>query len=70
MAKIAKNTNKLNPVQLQGKLDVSLTAVEAEPTTFTGAAALLTTGEERSDELEAANQKVANLTAQLAQARE
>ena len=69
MAKIAKNAAKLNAVQLGGKVQVSLTAIAADATTFTGAPALLTLGNTKVDELSAADALVASLIAQTVQAR-
>jgi hypothetical protein len=70
MAKIAKNAAKLNAVQLGGKVQVSLTAIAAHATPFTGAATLLATGETQVDELDASHALVLWLIAQLAQARQ
>ena len=70
MSKIAKNAAKLNAVQLGGKVQVSLTAIAAAPTTFTGAATLLATGEIKMNELDASQALVLWLIVQLAQARE
>lgn len=69
-AKVAKKTAKLNAVQLVPKVQISLTAVAAHPTTFTGATALLAAGNTAVTELSDADTQVAALEQQAAQARE
>jgi hypothetical protein len=69
-SKIAKNSSKLNAAQLVPKIQVSLTAVADNATTFTGAATLLTTGNTVVTDLTDADVLVASLEVQLAQARE
>lgn len=70
MAKIAKNTSRLNATQLAAKLQVSLTAIAAEPTTFTGVTTQLTAGQTKRTALLDAEALVNTLKAQLTQARE
>lgn len=70
MARIAMKTSKLVPVALAAKFEISLTAIAAAPTTFTGAAALLTLGNTKYTTLADADALVDSLLVQLAQARE
>jgi hypothetical protein len=70
MARIVKNTSKLNATQLAGKLQVSLTAVAATPATFTGATAVLATGATKRTALLTADALIDSLKGQLTLARE
>src|SRR6188474_809071 len=70
MAKIALNISNLTPPALAGKLQVSLTAIAADTTTFTGATALLTAGNAKHLALADSDALVESLKMQLAQARE
>src|SRR5689334_17289263 len=69
-ARIARNASKLNAAQLAPKIQISLTAVGHNATTFTGAAALLATGNTAVTELNEADTAVTALETQLALARE
>lgn len=70
MARIAMNISGLTPTALAAKLQVSLTAIAADATTFTGATALLALGNTKYDTLVEADALVESLVVQLAQARE
>jgi hypothetical protein len=70
MSRIAKNTAKLNAAQLGNKLQLSLTAIAANPAPFTGATAVLALGQTKYDALIASDTLVATLKMQMAQARE
>ncbi len=70
MARIAMKTSGLVPVALAAKFQISLSAIAADPTTFTGAAALLTLGNTKHTTLTDADALVDSLLVQLAQARE
>ena len=70
MARIAMKTSRLVPTVLATKFLTSLTAIAADPTTFTGATALLTLGNTKHTALTDADALVASLLVQLAQARE
>jgi hypothetical protein len=70
MARIAKNASRLNAAELAAKIQASLTAITDNATTFTGAAALLTTGNTVVGDLTTADTTVNTLDIQLAQARE
>ena len=70
MARIAMNIAKLNAASLGAKLQISLTAIAADTTTFTGATSLLTLGNTKRTALADADALVESLAAQLAQARE
>jgi hypothetical protein len=69
MARIALNISKLSPLQLAAKLQVSLTAIAADTTTFTGATALLALGNTKYQTLADSDGLVESLKMQLAQAR-
>ena len=69
MARIALNISKLPVPQLAGKLQVSLTAIAADTTTFTGATALLALGNTKHEALQDGDALVESLKMQLAQAR-
>src|SRR5262245_20466643 len=69
-ARIAKKTSTLNAAQVAHKIQLSLTAVGDNSTTFTGASALLATGATVVTELTDADMQVAALEMQLALARE
>jgi hypothetical protein len=69
MARIALNISKLSAPLLAAKLQVSLTAIAADPTTFTGATALLTLGDTKHQALVDSDALVESLKMQLAQAR-
>ena len=70
MAKIAKNTARLNAQQLGAKVQVSLTAIAGDPTTFPGAAAVLALGNTKVEELLDSDALVLSLEVQLELARE
>jgi len=70
MARIAMNIAGLTPPALAGKLQVSLTAIAADATTYTGATALLALGNIKHDALVDSDALVESLIVQLAQARE
>jgi|ERR1043166_5869634 hypothetical protein len=70
MARIAMNISRLNAADLAARLQVSLTAIAADATTFTGATALLTLGNTKRTALSDADALVESLIMQLAQARE
>ncbi len=70
MARIAMNISGLTPPALAGKLQVSLTAIAADATTFTGATALLALGNTTHAALVDSDALVESLNVQLAQARE
>jgi hypothetical protein len=70
MAKIAKNTVKLNAQQLAAKVQVSLTAIAGDATTFPGATAVLALGNTKVGELLDSDALVLSLQAQLDLARE
>lgn len=70
MARIVKNTARLNAPQFAAKLQVSLTAIAATPATFTGATAVLATGTTRKAALLTADALIDSLKGQLTLARE
>ena len=69
MARIVKNTARLNATGFAAKLQVSLTAIADHPTTFTGATEVLATGEAKKTALLDADALIDSLKVQLAQAR-
>src|SRR5204862_2538298 len=69
MARIAMNISKLNTTQLADKLQVSLTAIAADATTFTGATAMLALGNAATQNMVDKQALVDALLAQLGQAR-
>ncbi len=70
MSRIAMNISGLTPPAFAAKLQVSLTAIAADDTTFTGATTLLTLGNTKHDALVDSDALVESLAAQLGMARE
>jgi hypothetical protein len=70
MAKIAKNTARLNAQQLGAKVQVSLTAIAGDLGTFPGAESVLALGNMKVAELLESDAHVLSLEAQLDLARE
>ena len=70
MARIVKNTSRLNATQFAARLQVSLTAIADDPTTFTGATTVLATVTAKRTALVNAEALIDSLKTQLSQARE